>query len=92
MVKLKELWLNVVINNKRKTLKRLNQKVCSQITCFSLGSHGYEATSGQTEPNPSDKLSIRNMVSPYSPLRSRQPQGELKGCWYGSVEEAKAVL
>lgn len=46
-------------------LRRLNQKVCSWMACFSLRPHGYKATGGQTEPKPSDKLSIRNVVSPY---------------------------
>ncbi len=56
MVKLIELLLNVVITDKRKMLKRLNQKVCSWLTHFNLGSHGHNATGGQTEPKSSDKV------------------------------------
>lgn len=92
MVKLIELSINVVITNKRKMLRRLNQKVCSRLTHFNLGSHGHDATGGQTEPKSSGKLSIRNVVSPYSSLRSRQLQGEPKGYGYGKVEKANAVL
>jgi len=46
MVNLIELALSVVITNKRKMLKRLNQKVCSWLTHFILGSHGHNATGG----------------------------------------------
>ncbi len=71
-VKIIELLQNVVITNKRKMLRRLDQKVRSQMTCFNLGSHGYKAAGGQTEPNPSDKLSIRNVVSPYPSFVRKQ--------------------
>jgi len=65
MVKLIELLINAVITNKRKMLvQRLNQNGMQQVSPLYPRVHGYDAAGEQTEPKSSDKLSVRNVVSP----------------------------
>ena len=65
------------------------------MTCFNLGLHGYKAAGGKTKPNPSDKLSMRNVVSPYPSSVKKQAaarQADEVRVWECGKSESHPVM
>ena len=68
----REPLINVVRTNKPKTLTGLSQKARGQVQGSRIPSRRWRATGGQAEPTPSMVL-VRNVVSPYPPVRESEP-------------------